>query len=203
MQFSKLNMIKLIIFDWGGVCGLYNLEIFNTFIKKKGYNLSSVDTYFKEFKPKFDRNQISEEEFWSELAQKIGFKEHWSILAQRNKKNLIVNRQLMDYIKNLKKNVKVVLLSNMDKTSIKAINKEVKLTNYFEKVYFSSKYKLGKLEKELISNIINDFNIKPKEMLFIDDFLGNINKAKAYGMQTILFIGLGDLRQKVSKLLKH
>lgn len=196
-------MIKLVLFDWGYVCGLYNLEVFNTFLKKLGYDASLVEGYFKEFKSQFDCDQLSEEEFWGKLAGRLGFKEHWAVLAQKNKKNLIVNRPLLSYIKKLRKKVKIALLSNMDKTSIEAIRSEVNLSDYFEKVYFSSEHKTGKLEKAVIDKIVNDFKVKPKEMLLIDDFPGNVEKAKALGMQTILFTGVNDLKLKVSHLLKN
>lgn len=196
-------MIKLVLFDWGYVCGLYDLEVFNTFIKNLGYNRSLVEKYFNEYKSQFDRDQISEEDFWSKLAERLGFKEHWTVLAQKNKKNLIVNRPLLSYIKELRKKVKIALLSNIDKTSIEAIKSTINLSDYFEKVYFSSEHRFGKLEKPVIDKIITDFKVMPKEMLLIDDFPGNVEKAKALGMQTILFTGVNDLKLKISHLLKN
>lgn len=196
-------MIKLVLFDFGDVCGLYNLEVFNTFLKKLGYDASLVEWYFKEFKSQFDRDQLSEEEFWGKLAGRLGFKDHWAVLAQKNKKNLIVNRPLLNYIKELRKKVKIALLSDMDKTSIEAIRSMINLSDYFEKVYFSSEYQLGKLEKPVIDKIINDFKVMPKEILLIDDFPGNVEKAKVIGMQTILFTGVNDLKLKISHLLKN
>ena len=196
-------MIKLVLFDWGSVCGLYNIEVFNSFLKRLGYDTSSVDSYFKEFKPQFDRDNISEGEFWGRLAQKLGFKGDWSILAQNNKKNLVVNWPLLDYIKELRKKVKTALLSNMDKTSIEAIRNEVKLSDYFKKVYFSSEHKTGKLEEAIIDKVILRFKVKLEEIVLIDDFPGNIDKAKALGMQTVLFVGIDDLKQRLGRLLKH
>ncbi len=196
-------MIKLVLFDWGSVCGLYNIEVFNSFLKRLGYDASLVDGYFKEFKPQFDRDNISEEEFWGRLAQKLNFKEDWSILAQNNKKNLVVNWPLLDYIKELRKRVRTALLSNMDKTSIEAIRNEVKLSDYFEKVYFSSEHKTGKLEKPILEKIMLYFKVKLKEVLLIDDFPSNIYEAKTLGMQTVLFVGIDDLKQKLGTLLKH
>lgn len=196
-------MIKLVLFDWGYVCGLYDIEVFNTFIKNLGHDSSLVEEYFKEYKSQFDRDQISEEDFWSKLAEHLGFKGHWSVLAQKNKKNLIVNWSLLNYIKELRKKVKTALLSNMDKTSIEAIKSAINLSDYFEKVYFSSEHQFGKLEKPVIDKIITDFKVMPKEMLLIDDFPGNVEKAKDLGMQTILFTGVNDLKLKISHLLKN
>lgn len=196
-------MIKLILFDWGDVCGLYNLDIFHDFISRAGYDSHLVEIHFKEFKSQFDRGELTEKEFWEKLAQTLGFKGHWSLLAQNNKKNLTINQDLMDYIKKLKNKAKIALLSNMDKTSIAAIRSKVSLNKFFDKVYFSSELKSGKLEKKVIEMIAMDFKVKPKEMIFIDDFPGNIEKAKSFGMQTILFIGNDDLKLRVDKSLKN
>ena len=192
-------MIKLVLFDWGDVCCLYNLDVFNTFLKNKGYDQKIADAHFKELKSQFDRTEISEETFWNELSKKLRFKEHWSVLASENKKNLVVNWSLLDFIRGLKKKVPIALLSNMDKTSIAAIKNEVNLPDYFEKAYFSSEHGMGKLEKPIVDKILKEFKVKPEEILFVDDFPGNIEKAKRIGMQTILFIGADDLKSRLKE----
>jgi HAD superfamily hydrolase (TIGR01509 family) len=125
------------------------------------------------------------------------FKEHWSILASQNKKNLVVNWSLLDFIRGLKKKVPIALLSNTDKTSIAVIKNEVNLPDYFDRAYFSSEHEMDKLEKPIVDKILKEFRVKPEEVLFVDDFPGNIEKAKRMGMQTILFIGADDLKSRL------
>jgi putative hydrolase of the HAD superfamily len=194
-------MIKLILFDWGDVCGLCNLELFNTLLKKEGYSAEVAKKHFDELKPMFDRAAVSEEEYWRKLAEKLKFRGNWQVLAQSNQKILTVNWPLMDYIKELKKKARIALLSNADKTSIARIKSEINLADYFEKAYFSSEWLTGKLEKRVINKILQDFNVQPQEIIFIDDFPGNIEKAKAAGMQTILFVNLDDLKSQLDKLV--
>ncbi len=196
-------MIKLVIFDWGDVCGLYNLEVFTTFLKKLDYNATLVDAHFKEFKSQFDRGSMTEEQFWTKLAESLNFKHHWSILANNNKKNLVVNWPLLDYITECRKKVRTALLSNMDKTSIDAIKSEVTLEKYFEKIYFSHNFKTGKLDKLVIDKLLDDFKVKPEECIFIDDFPGNITKAQKLGMKTILFVGINDLKTKLQQSIER
>lgn len=196
-------MIKLILFDWGDVCGLYNLDIFNTFLKSNGYNSTLVKLYFKDYKAQFDRDQLTEEIFWKGLGEKIGFKCNWRVLAERNKKNLKLNQPLLNYIEKLKKNMKVALLSNMDKTSITTIKEKVELSRFFDKVYFSAELKSGKLDKKVINIISKDFKVNTEEMLFIDDFYGNIEMANNLGMKTILFTNLTNLKLQIAKLFKN
>ncbi|MEK6963374.1 MAG: hypothetical protein AABX70_03025 [Nanoarchaeota archaeon] len=56
-------MIKLLLFDWADVCGLYDLRVFNEFLERKGYSVDIARAHFGELKPAFDRDQVSEEEF--------------------------------------------------------------------------------------------------------------------------------------------
>lgn len=196
-------MIKLILFDWGDVCGFYNLDILNNYLKKLGYNYTLVDSYFKEFKPRFDRDQITEKEFWENLSRKLNYLDNWKMLAKNNQKNLKINKHLLNYIKKLKTTAKIALLSNMDKTSIRAIKEKISLKEYFDKVYFSSEFKTGKLEKNVVDKIFTQFKVNSNEVLFIDDYVGNVEKAKDLGMQTIQFKRNKDLMLKLKKLLKN
>lgn len=196
-------MIKLIIFDWGDVCGLYNLSVFDTFLQKLGHDPKIATEHFKTDKSAFDRGNLTEAQFWEKLAEKVGFKGSWAELAHANEKNLQLNSPVLDYAKELRKNNKVILLSNMDPTSIQAIKRSINLSDYFEKAYFSSELKKGKLEKEVVDKITADFSVQPEEMLFIDDFPGNVERAATYGMKTILFVGVDDLKKKVKQSLQN
>ena len=194
-------MIRLLLFDWADVCGLYDLRVFNTFLESQGYSVDIARAHFGELKPAFDRDQISEEEFWSKMAEKLKFKGHWSELANANQKNLKPNQPLLEYIQTIKNKVHIALLSNLDKTSIQAIQNKLNLKDYFEKVYFSYEYKTGKLDKPLIDKLLVDFNVKPEEILFIDDFQGNLEKAEKYGMKTLLYTDVETVKKELNKIL--
>lgn len=64
--------------------------------------------------------------------------------------------------------------------------KENKLYDYFDKIYVSSIYGKSKREDNLYDDLINDYNIKEKEALFIDDVESNLDKGKKRGFDCIL-----------------
>ncbi|MEK6963373.1 MAG: HAD-IA family hydrolase [Nanoarchaeota archaeon] len=136
------------------------------------------------------------------MAEKLKFKGHWSELAKANQKNLKPNQLLLDYIQTIKGKVCIALFSNLDKTSIQAIKNKLNLQDYFEKVYFSYEHKIGKLEKQLIDKVLADFKLKTEEVLFIDDFQGNLEKAEKYGMKTLLYTDVKTVKKELNTLLK-
>lgn len=194
-------MLKLIVFDWGDVCGTFNKESSNVFFKKIGKNPKKIDEYFHQFKAEFDRNQLSEEEFWKGLAKHIGFSRKWEVLAQNSEENIQINWALLKFIQTLRTRFKTALLSNMDATSIAAIRHKVNLEKYFDKVYFSSELGLGKLERLVLEKMLDDFKVAPEEVLFIDDFPANIECAKEFGINTVLYSSLENLKNQLRKEL--
>ncbi|MBS3125583.1 HAD-IA family hydrolase [Candidatus Woesearchaeota archaeon] len=54
---------------------------------------------------------------------------------------------------------------------------------------------MGKLKKPFIDKVLAEFNVKPEEVLFVDDFPGNVEKAKLFGMNAIQFTELNELKQ--------
>ncbi len=64
--------------------------------------------------------------------------------------------------------------------------KEYDLYDYFEKVYVSSIYGYEKQDKIFFDFLINDYNVKPGEAIFIDDLEKNLDVAKEKGFDVYL-----------------
>ena len=190
--------IKIIAFDWGDVLGFYDLSIFDSFLEKNNC-LKNTSSFFKQYKPDFDIDKLSEEEFWSKLKKYLGFKGTWQELATANQNNLKINIKNLELAKKIKENRITILLSNMDRTSVSRINKEVNLDEYFNKYYFSFKLGQNKMNEDVLKQIISEFNVRSEEVLFIDDFQGNVDKAHKFGFKTILYKD----EEQLSKELKH
>jgi FMN phosphatase YigB (HAD superfamily) len=194
--------IKLIAFDWGGVCAQYKLDLFESFVTLNDCPATRVAPYFDKHKPDFDRDRMTEEQFWNGLKDTLGFKGPWTVLASNNKKNLLVDWVLLDTIRQFSPQVKTIILSNMDKTSIDAIRSEVHLKDYFTRTFFSSELKSGKLDDSVIRMICDEFSVIPSEILFIDDFEGNTKNAKQKGMNVILHTDKKDTLTKIHQILR-
>ncbi|MDX2443168.1 MAG: HAD family phosphatase [Bacteroidales bacterium] len=71
----------------------------------------------------------------------------------------------------------------------------IKMTDLFEKVYYSHEVGMGKPDPEIFSVVINDNGLNPEETLYIDDTEQHIESAKNLGVKCFLFPQNGDLKE--------
>lgn len=71
----------------------------------------------------------------------------------------------------------------------------------FKKMYSVTEIALSKIDPESYQFIAKDLHVKPKEILFIDDTVGNILTAQKAGLQTIQFQSNAQLLSELQKLL--
>ena len=69
---------------------------------------------------------------------------------------------------------------------VERILKENKLYKYFDKIYISSQYGSIKAEGIFFDYLINDYNIKKGDALFIDDSIINLDVAVEKGFDVLL-----------------
>ena len=85
----------------------------------------------------------------------------------------------------LSKKYKLLLLTD-NWPCIERILKENKLYKYFDKIYISSQYGSIKAEGIFFDYLINDYNIKKGDALFIDDSIENLDVAVEKGLDVLL-----------------
>lgn len=193
-------MIKLLIFDWGDVCGYYDAEKFESFLREEACDTTGLKQFFREWKPRFDRGKITESQFWSALKAKVSFAGQWQTLASNSRKNHIPNLRLLGFIKTLRPRFLTALLSNMDATSVRQIQREIQLEDCFDKVYFSCELGEGKLEKGIVKRILSEFKVTADQVVFVDDFAGNIEKGKSLGFRCIQYRSFEDFKLQLGRL---
>jgi len=76
------------------------------------------------------------------------------------------------------------------------------VTDIATKAYFSDTSIYMKPEKESFTQILSEFDIDPKQCLFIDDGINNIASAKELGIQTHLYGGFADGMKILKELLR-
>ncbi len=108
-------------------------------------------------------------------------------LAEQNQVE-VPNRQLLEYIAELKKDYKVALLSNIssrERLSIRFVNGE--LESHFETVVASGDEGYVKPQPEIYQIAATRLGVNPNECVMIDDILEFCEGARAVGMQAIQF----------------
>lgn len=194
-------MVKNVIFDIGNVLLNYNPE---EYLKTK---IKAADKVLEIHK------QVFQSEEWAMLDRgTLTEKEAIDIIANRNKKNdsfiklafenwyelltpIEASVEILKELKNAK--YKVYFLSNFHLLAFKEVKRKFEFFKLFDGGVVSYEEKLIKPEEDIYKRIIEKYELKPEESIFIDDVQANIEEAKKLNFNTILLKNPKDLREKL------
>ncbi|MFO7923716.1 MAG: HAD family phosphatase [Bacteroidales bacterium] len=190
-----------IIFDLGGV--LLNLDFkrsIDEFIAVGFRNIENELSRLLVSRPAgndlsffhlYETGRISSREFRDELRKHAGrdipdkdIDRAWTaMLVDMHEENIRI-------IEKLKRLYRLFLLSNTNAIHIETLldSKEKgegfsRLTELFEKLYYSHEVKMRKPDREIFDHVLKDAGLKAENVLFIDDSVHNVEAARTAGLQ--------------------
>jgi len=194
-------MIKLIIFDVGGVIDTFDESQYIIYITKKlGISSREFANTLLPLLDKMEVGKMNTPELLNILAKKFNVKvkdlEWDSAFVKLNR----INRNVVNLIKLLSKRYKIAILSNVSKS-----RHIVKMERYlhkvkYDKIFTSCYLKMHKPERRIYQFVLKKMNFKPEEALFIDNLEINVQGARKAGIKSIQFINYPDLSKKLRKL---
>jgi putative hydrolase of the HAD superfamily len=92
------------------------------------------------------------------------------------------------------------ILSNMGDNVLANIEREFAWIHRFDVLVWSFQLHMAKPDPAIYLHTLNELDVEPAEMLFLDDKIENIEAARALGIQAILFSTVERLR---SDLIAH
>lgn len=109
-----------------------------------------------------------------------------------------LNEQILEYLKTVKDKFRLAVFTT-DIIQDDPLIKE-KIDPIFEKIYSASKLGITKKVKESYEFLAKDLNVKPEEILFIDDTESNIVPAKEAGFKTHHYKNNGELLEYLKSI---
>ncbi len=198
-------MVKVIIFDYGGVIGNNpSSYIYRAVSGKFGENIKRIKKEFLQFIFQLEKSEISENKFWKKMAKDLNISDYEKlkkIWIGEFKKWAKINRTMIALLKDLRRRkYHICLLSNRipfyRKGSItRVINKN------FDSVIYSFDVGMRKPEKEIYLYILKRLKVSPQECIIIDDNLKNLFYPKKLKMKTIHFKSFPQCKKKLIKLI--
>lgn len=180
-------MIKTILFDYAGVItptsNNYDFAVKNC----KRFNLTPKElmqmTYENWAETALGKQKCSF--FWGTIAKRLNIKP--DELRDLVIETFPVDKRMVDIINKSKTRYITVLFSNQIEDWIEQVIKENKLKNSFH--FLINSYIVGarKPDEAIFKEALKKTSSKPKEVLFIDDSLENIEAAKKMGINAIHF----------------
>ncbi len=96
-------------------------------------------------------------------------------------------------VQKLRKNYRVVLLTNQNALAFRALDKDLHLSGMFDDSIVSGEIGVKKPDKGIFNYILKRFNILPNELVFVDDSAENVEAARKAGIRGIQFSSISQL----------
>ncbi|MDU2289875.1 HAD family hydrolase [Clostridium disporicum] len=195
-------MYKNIIFDLGNVVLDYNPIAYlkDKLNDEKSEKIALENIFKSEEWQMLDRGVITEEEAIERIVNRdinnkeiieIAFKD-WYVMLNPLK-------DTVDLINELKSNgYKLYYLSNFHSRAFEYVTKNNEVFKAFNGGVVSFKEKLLKPERDIYIKILNDYDLKAEECIFIDDVLENVQGANKEGIKGIHFKNIKELREELN-----
>ncbi|MFN8296654.1 MAG: HAD family phosphatase [Chitinophagales bacterium] len=191
-----MQNIQTLIFDLGGV--ILNLKnetdwfkenLLSNFHPEKLHQLQQNNFFHQ-----FEKGKVSEQDFIQQLKN-ISLNNEISqelIIQNWNSVLLEIPQYRVDLLKRLSGKYKLILLSNTNSIHLQQIRKYVQQTfnenileGFFDTCYYSHEMGFRKPDKELYTFVMQEQQIEPGEVLFLDDKAENLIEPQKLGWQTM------------------
>ncbi len=199
----RKNKITTIVFDIGNVLAQFRWK---EYLQECGYSPEMIERIGKAtvqsgYWDEWDRGEREEEELIEEsIARDPGIKQE--ILSFFRSFDQVVREYPYStkLVKDLKENgYQVYLLSNYSKKHFTLSKPTFTFINYVDGGIISYEVKAIKPEPKIYQTLIDQYDISPREAVFLDDLERNLEGAKPFGFHTIQVV---DYEQTIAELRK-
>lgn len=197
-------MISTIIFDLGNVIVsdaviFYKNELadFTDVLKLAGVSRKTAEKIWKKHWPdlKYGRKEINV--FWNEFEKEITTKVPIEKIKKAYEDKIIVDKEVLDFAHSLKSKYKILALANESKFGIRLKERKFNLKKTFDKIYCSADLGMAKPNLDIFEFVLKDANLKPGEIIFIDNQIENVEAARSLGIKSIHYVGLKELKKEL------
>lgn len=188
-------MIKAILFDFAGVIGTDGYWIW---LREVVPNFEQEKSYFVQIVDEVDKGTITINEFTKLSSRKTGIPQDtiWTEISKR----IIINHELVGFIKKLKRQYKIGLLTNFPQEWMNDILAKHNLNPLFDARFISSLHGMIKPEPGAFMKALELLDSKKEEVIFIDDRQVNVNAANALGIRSFLYTSLEQLKKDLKSM---
>jgi len=144
---------------------------------------------------------ISEAEHWQAVARRLKRPKEADALRDEFFAGDVIDRALVDFIRSLRPRWKTGLISNAW-SGLRAYLVEKKFDDAFDSLVISAEAGVMKPKAEIYHMALGELGVNANEALFVDDFIENVEGARALGMTAIHFQSPEQAIRDVKRHLK-
>lgn len=179
-------MISTLLFDFGDV--FINLDKTASIRNLERLKVTDFHEDLILLNARYEKGELSSEEFLTTICRRYPHLEVEDVMDSWNSILLDFPEQRLDFLKQLKQEGKyrLLLLSNTNDLHINYVKKQVpffeEFQECFEAFYLSQQMAMRKPETEIFEFILESHQLKPQEVLFVDDTKENTKAAEKLGI---------------------
>ena len=196
-------MIKTIISDLGNVIVYVDPhKITKSLAKYSNYDEKYIYDFFNQSLARkgFDKGKISKEKFFRHFKDNLNlkmsfnqFRKAWCACFDG------LNKDMVKLLKKLKKNYRLILLSNTDEIHFNYLKKKYKILNIFDDSVLSYKVGYAKPNPMIFLKAIRKAKTSPKQIFFIDDIYSFVGVARMLKIKAAQYTSFNNLKIDLRK----
>jgi putative hydrolase of the HAD superfamily len=187
------DKITTIVFDYGGVISLsQNSNHIDAICEILNIDVSEFRSVYQKNRNDYDSGIISAEDYWHTVISNIDINKSISDndLYEVIKHDVLswsgINEDTVRLIQMLYENkYNLAILSNMTFDTLDYLNKEAEWMKYFNVKVFSCEEKICKPDNAIYKTLLTRLSENSSNVLFIDDYIVNIDAAQKLGINSI------------------
>lgn len=197
--------IKAIYFDIGGVLvRTVNRASRNRLAVRLGMTAEALEelVFSGENGRKAQRGEITAEQQWAYVCQQINWPPmKWRDLEAKFFAGDRLDIELVGYIRSLHGRYKTGVISNALSDVRAAIDNKWHMADAFDAITISAEVGVMKPDARIFQIALQSLGLQPAEAVFVDDFLHNVEGARAVGMHAIQFRSPEQVRLDLEAML--
>jgi putative hydrolase of the HAD superfamily len=184
-------MIKTVIFDLGGVLVRTEDRLPRQRLAERfGLSYEEIDqlVYGSASAKSATRGAISAEEHKEAAMKELGLSlEDFKSFGDEFWRGDRLDLQLVEFIRGLRGEYRTALLSNAWDDLRPLLVNLWKIDDIFDEIFISAEIKIAKPDPAIYHHVLNTLKDDPATMIFLDDFIENVEGARDQGMNAIHF----------------
>lgn len=202
-----MRMIKNVIFDVGKVLVEYDPD---SYMERLGFDLKTREAvnqamFQNPLWEESDRGKLSTEELLEKfIFNDKEYKEEITKAYQTVGDTIELFPYSVAWIKKLKqRGYRVYILSNYAEITYEQTKEKMEFLPYVDGAVFSFQCKWIKPEREIYEELCRKYSIEPRESVFLDDRLDNIEQARNLGFFGIQFESYEQAVKELERILNE
>jgi putative hydrolase of the HAD superfamily len=191
LNIQELNVIKAVLFDFGGVIAEEGFYLGLRAVAEE--NNLDPDAFFKTaediiHETGYVTGKADEEEYWDAVRFKTGLKVGNGRLREQVLSRFTVRPEMLAHADRLRASGRTVCILSDQTDWLDELNGKTPFYGHFDRVFNSYFLHKSKRDATVFRDVCSELDMRPEEALFVDDNINNIKRAAEGGMNTIHFI---------------